>query len=295
MTFSIFARTTSVASASSESFASRRIRFSPPRGADVFSSSKRAAADAWVFANQKRMKDARRRRRSGLAKKSTTTTTTTTTTMERRVKVEEKADEGDDDVFATRRERNACSSSSSRVSVSSCNRRSFFLQSTSTLAVLASLTVSSSGATTAEKAFASSSSDLATTLPKDYTEKLRLAGELLIKSVEFERDHPSASVSERFAAADPAKQAVKDYIQTWQGRAETRDLETSAITGEVLRELARYYKKNGSQVALDVDLRDDVISKLTEVLNMLPAKAPTLAERVLGISNAAEKTKSKDN
>jgi len=88
---------------------------------------------------------------------------------------------------------------------------------------------------------------------------------------------------------------VKDYIQTWQGRAETRDLETSAITGEVLRELARYYKKNGSQVALDVDLRDDVISKLTEVLNMLPAKAPTLAERVLGISNAAEKTKSKDD
>jgi hypothetical protein len=238
------------------------------------------------------MKDAQRRRRSGSVKKSTTT-------MERRVKVEDNADEGDDDgFFATRRERNACSSSSSssRVSVSSFNRRSFFLRSTSTLAVLASLTtVSLSGATTAEKAFAASSSDLATTLPKDYTEKLRLACELLLKSVEFERDHPSASVSERFAAADPAKQAVKDYIQTWQGRAETRDLETSAITGEVLRELARYYKKNGSQVALDVDLRDDVISKLTEVLNMLPAKAPTLAERVLGISNAAEKTKSKDD
>ena len=221
--------------------------------------------------------------------------------MARRVKVEDEGDE--DDGCATRRERNACSSSSSsssvsssRVSVSSCNRRSFFLQSTSTtLAVLASLTVFSSGAATAEKAFAASSSDLATTLPKDYTEKLRLACELLLKSVEFERDHPSASVSERFAAADPAKQAVKDYIQTWQGRPETRDLETSAITGEVLRELARYYKKNGSQVALDVDLRDDVISKLTEVLNMLPAKAPTLAERVLGISNAAEKTKSKDD
>jgi len=219
--------------------------------------------------------------------------------MERRVKVEDDADEENDDGFATRRERNACSSSSSssssRVSVSSFNRRSFFLQSTSTLAVLASLTVFSSGATTPEKAFAASTSDLATTLPKDYTEKLRLACELLLKSVEFERDHPSASVSERFAAADPAKQAVKDYIQTWQGRPETRDLETSAITGEVLRELARYYKKNGSQVALDVYLRDDVISKLTEVLNMLPAKAPTLAERVLGISNAAEKTKSKDD
>ena len=242
--------------------------------------------------------DAQRRRRSfGLSMKKSTTTTTTTA---RRVKVEDEGDE--DDGYATRRERNACSSSSSssssssRVSVSSCNRRSFFLQSTSTtLAVLASLTVFSSGATTAEKAFAASSSDLATTLPKDYTEKLRLACELLLKSVEFERDHPSASVSERFAAADPAKQAVKDYIQTWQGRPETRDLETSAITGEVLRELARYYKKNGSQVALDVDLRDDVISKLTEVLNMLPAKAPTLAERVLGISNAAEKTKSKDD
>jgi len=239
--------------------------------------------------------DAQRRRRSfGLSMKKSTTTTTTA----RRVKVEDEGDE--DDGYATRRERNACSSSSSssssRVSVSSCNRRSFFLQSTSTtLAVLASLTVFSSGATTAEKAFAASSSDLATTLPKDYTEKLRLACELLLKSVEFERDHPSASVSERFAAADPAKQAVKDYIQTWQGRPETRDLETSAITGEVLRELARYYKKNGSQVALDVDLRDDVISKLTEVLNMLPAKAPTLAERVLGISNAAEKTKSKDD
>ena len=62
-------------------------------------------------------------------------------------------------------------------------------------------------------------------------EKLRSACELLLKSIEFERAHPSASVSERFAAADPAKQAVKEYIQTWQGRPETRDLETSVITG----------------------------------------------------------------
>ena len=133
--------------------------------------------------------------------------------------------------------------------------------------------------------------DVATSLPKDYTDKLRLACEQLLKSVEFERDHPSASVSERFAAADPAKQAVKDYIQTWQGRPETKDLETSTIAGEVLRELARYYKKNGSQVALDVELRDDVITKLTEVLNMLPAREPTLAERVLGISNGETPTK----
>lgn len=134
-----------------------------------------------------------------------------------------------------------------------------------------------------EKVFAASSSP--ENVPKEYAEKLRSACELLLKSIEFERAHPSASVSERFAAADPAKQAVKEYIQTWQGRPETRDLETSVITGEVLRELARYYKKNGSQVALDAELRDDVVvPKLNEVLNMLPAKAPTLAERVLGIS-----------
>ena len=134
-----------------------------------------------------------------------------------------------------------------------------------------------------EKVFAASSSP--EDVPKEYAEKLRSACELLLKSIEFERAHPSASVSERFAAADPAKQAVKEYIQTWQGRPETRDLETSVITGEVLRELARYYKKNGSQVALDAELRDDVVvPKLNEVLNMLPAKAPTLAERVLGIS-----------
>ena len=134
-----------------------------------------------------------------------------------------------------------------------------------------------------EKVFAASSSP--EDVPKEYAEKLRSACELLLKSIEYERAHPSASVSERFAAADPAKQAVKEYIQTWQGRPETRDLETSAITGEVLRELARYYKKNGSQVALDAELRDDVVvPKLNEVLNMLPAKAPTLAERVLGIS-----------
>lgn len=134
-----------------------------------------------------------------------------------------------------------------------------------------------------EKVFAASSSP--EDVPKEYAEKLRSACELLLKSIEYERAHPSASVSERFAAADPAKQAVKEYIQTWQGRPETRDLETSVITGEVLRELARYYKKNGSQVALDAELRDDVVvPKLNEVLNMLPAKAPTLAERVLGIS-----------
>ncbi|CAL6434833.1 unnamed protein product [Bathycoccus prasinos] len=134
-----------------------------------------------------------------------------------------------------------------------------------------------------EKVYAASSSP--EDVPKEYAEKLRSACELLLKSIEYERAHPSASVSERFAAADPAKQAVKEYIQTWQGRPETRDLETSVITGEVLRELARYYKKNGSQVALDAELRDDVVvPKLNEVLNMLPAKAPTLAERVLGIS-----------
>ena len=138
-----------------------------------------------------------------------------------------------------------------------------------------------------EKVFAASSSP--EDVPKEYAEKLRSACELLLKSIEYERAHPSASVSERFAAADPAKQAVKEYIQTWQGRPETRDLETSAITGEVLRELARYYKKNGSQVALDAELRDDVVvPKLNEVLNMLPAKAPTLAERVLGISNSSK-------
>ena len=156
------------------------------------------------------------------------------------------------------------------------SRRSVVLQ---TIGACVALMVSSGIAT---DAFAA---DMATSLPKDYTDKLRLACEQLLKSVEFERDHPSASISERFAAADPAKQAVKDYIQTWQGRPETKDLETSMITGEVLRELARYYKKNGSQVALDVELRDDVITKLTEVLNMLPAREPTLAERVLGISN----------
>ena len=160
-------------------------------------------------------------------------------------------------------------------------RRSIvLLQVTSSMAALMSNTISE------EKnkvfAFASSSPE---DVPKEYAEKLRSACELLLKSIEFERAHPSASVSERFAAADPAKQAVKEYIQTWQGRPETRDLETSAITGEVLRELARYYKKNGSQVALDAELRDDVVvPKLNEVLNMLPAKAPTLAERVLGIS-----------
>jgi len=164
-------------------------------------------------------------------------------------------------------------------------RRSIvLLQVTSSMAALMSNTISE------EKnkvfAFASSSPE---DMPKDYAEKLRSACELLLKSIEFERAHPSASVSERFAAADPAKQAVKEYIQTWQGRPETRDLETSVITGEVLRELARYYKKNGSQVALDAQLRDDVVvPKLNEVLNMLPAKAPTLAERVLGISNSSK-------
>ena len=164
-------------------------------------------------------------------------------------------------------------------------RRSIvLLQVTSSMAALMSNTISE------EKnkvfAFASSSPE---DMPKDYVEKLRSACELLLKSIEFERAHPSASVSERFAAADPAKQAVKEYIQTWQGRPETRDLETSVITGEVLRELARYYKKNGSQVALDAQLRDDVVvPKLNEVLNMLPAKAPTLAERVLGISNSSK-------
>ena len=164
-------------------------------------------------------------------------------------------------------------------------RRSIvLLQVTSSMAALMSNTISE------EKnkvfAFASSSPE---DMPKDYAEKLRSACELLLKSIEFERAHPSASVSERFAAADPAKQAVKEYIQTWQGRPETRDLETSVITGEVLRELARYYKKNGSQVALDAQLRDDVVvPKLNEVLNMLPAKAPTLAERVLGILNSSK-------
>ena len=156
-------------------------------------------------------------------------------------------------------------------------RRSIvLLQVTSSMAALMSNIVE-------EKVFAASSSP--EDVPKEYAEKLRSACELLLKSIEYERAHPSASVSERFAAADPAKQAVKEYIQTWQGRPETRDLETSVITGEVLRELARYYKKNGSQVALDAELRDDVVvPKLNEVLNMLPAKAPTLAERVLGIS-----------
>ena len=128
--------------------------------------------------------------------------------------------------------------------------------------------------------------DMATSLPKDYTDKLRLACETVTKIGRI-RTRPSVrrpSPGNAYAA-DPAKQAVKDYIQTWQGRPETKDLETSTITGEVLRELARYYKKNGSQVALDVELRDDVITKLTEVLNMLPAREPTLAERVLGISN----------
>ena len=168
---------------------------------------------------------------------------------------------------------------SERVRVASSNaeasRRSVVLQTIGAVALMVSSGI-------ATDAFAA---DMTTSLPKDYTDKLRLACEQLLKSVEFERDHPSASVSERFAAADPAKQTVKDYIQTWQGRPETKDLETSTITGEVLRELARYYKKNGSQVALDVELRDDVITKLTEVLNMLPAREPTLAERVLGISN----------
>jgi len=158
------------------------------------------------------------------------------------------------------------------------SRRSIvLLQVTSSMAALMSETISEE-----KKALASSSPE---DVPKDYAEKLRSACELLLQSIEFERAHPSASVSERFAAADPAKRAVKEYIQTWQGRPETRDLETSAITGEVLRELARYYKKNGSQVALDAAVRDDVVApKLHEVLNMLPAKAPTLAERVLGIS-----------
>jgi len=160
------------------------------------------------------------------------------------------------------------------------SRRSIvLLQVTSSMAALMSETISEE-----KKAFALASSS-PEDVPKDYAEKLRSACELLLQSIEFERAHPSASVSERFAAADPAKRAVKEYIQTWQGRPETRDLETSAITGEVLRELARYYKKNGSQVALDAAVRDDVVApKLHEVLNMLPAKAPTLAERVLGIS-----------
>ena len=164
------------------------------------------------------------------------------------------------------------------------SRRSIvLLQVTSSMAALMSEAISEE-----KKAFALASSS-PEDVPKDYAEKLRSACELLLKSIEFERAHPSASVSERFAAADPAKQAVKEYIQTWQGRPETRDLETSAITGEVLRELARYYKKNGSQVALDAQLRDDVVvPKLNEVLNMLPAKAPTLAERVLGISNSSK-------
>jgi hypothetical protein len=120
-------------------------------------------------------------------------------------------------------------------------------------------------------------------LPKDYAEKLRQACEALLKSVEFERDHPNATTSERFAAADPAKQAVKEYIQTWQGRAETRDLETSAITSEFLRELASYYKKNCSQVALMPELRDDVIEKLNDVLSRLPAKPKSLADRILNL------------
>ena len=120
------------------------------------------------------------------------------------------------------------------------SRRSVVLQ---TIGACVALMVSSGIAT---DAFAA---DMATSLPKDYTDKLRLACEQLLNG-RIERDHPSASISERFAAADPAKQAVKDYIQTWQGRPETKDLETSTITGEVLRELARYYyKKNCSQVA----------------------------------------------
>ena len=76
---------------------------------------------------------------------------------------------------------------------------------------------------------------------------------------------------------------MKEYIQTWQGRAETRDLETSAITSEVLRELASYYKKNGSQVALMPELRDDVIEKLNDVLSRLPAKPKSLADRILNL------------
>jgi len=210
------------------------------------------------------------------ARTSSSYFTTTTTTRRRRRRRRwwnaTKGDGGCDDAARVR--------GSERVRVASSNaeasRRSVVLQ---TIGAAAALMVSSGIAT---DAFAA---DMATSLPKDYTDKLRVACEKLLKSVEFERDHPSASVSERFAAADPAKQAVKDYIQTWQGRPETKDLETSMITGEVLRELARYYKKNGSQVALDVELRDDVITKLTEVLNMLPAREPTLAERVLGISN----------
>ena len=117
-------------------------------------------------------------------------------------------------------------------------------------------------------------------VPERYARLARDVVDALRTSLEHEAVDVSASASERFKYAEPAKKAVKAYL-SYEGSAGARESASYADIAEALRELSAFYKRNGATTPLTEETRTKILTLLTEASASLPPPEPSLMDKVL--------------
>eukprot|EP00227_Mantoniella_beaufortii_P016856 CAMPEP_0197591574 /NCGR_PEP_ID=MMETSP1326-20131121/13788_1 /TAXON_ID=1155430 /ORGANISM="Genus nov. species nov., Strain RCC2288" /LENGTH=221 /DNA_ID=CAMNT_0043157095 /DNA_START=63 /DNA_END=728 /DNA_ORIENTATION=- len=119
-------------------------------------------------------------------------------------------------------------------------------------------------------------------LPKDYTDKARAVVNTLTASLEFEAVG-KPSDADRFRKADPAKEAIKEFVKDWASSPMVQGERAHDDIVVALRELGAFYKANGSRTKMTPEVRNKILAKLYDAREILPKAEKTLAERLIGL------------
>lgn len=97
-------------------------------------------------------------------------------------------------------------------------------------------------------------------LPKEYTELVKRIVSSLRESLQAEAS--GASEREVRRKAEPAKEAVMDYVGKWQANPKVSDDPSSEEIKKALAELGAFYKAKGSRSRLTDEVRGTVLGHL---------------------------------